>query len=75
MQKYDFLAAPLDLFPCIQKFYDETVDNISGVTEIYFTTTEGTAHHEKLRGASVDIRQVVYHESGVNGLKIQKLTV
>lgn len=69
MQKYDFLAAPLDLFPCIQKFYDEAVDKISGVTEIYFTTTEGTAHHEKLRGDSFDIRQVIYHESGVNGLK------
>lgn len=69
IEKYDFLSSPLDLFPCIQKFYDETVDKVSGVTEIYFTTTEGTAHHEKLRGESVDIRQVTYHESGVNGLK------
>ncbi|HDI2492999.1 TPA: hypothetical protein PKT84_003352, partial [Acinetobacter baumannii] len=69
MEKYDFLSSPLDLFPCIQKFYDEKVDKVSGVTEIYFTTTEGTAHHEKLRGDSVDIRQVTYHESGVNGLK------
>lgn len=69
IQKYDFFVSPLDLFPCIQKFYDEPVDQISGVTEIYFTTTEGTAHHEKLRGDSVDIRQVTYHESGVNGLK------
>lgn len=69
MQKYDFLAAPLDLFPCIQKFYDEPVDKTSGVTEIYFTTTEGTAHHEKLRGDSFDIRQVIYHDSGVKGLK------
>lgn len=69
IEKYDFLSSPLDIFPCIQKFYDETVDKVSGVTEIYFTTTEGTAHHEKLRGDSVDIRQVTYHESGVNGLK------
>lgn len=59
----------LNLFPCIQAFYDEQIDDRSGVTEIYFKTTEGTAHHEKLNKNNADIRKNLYHESGVNGLK------
>lgn len=67
------LDEPLDLFPQIQKFYDEPKDNqTNGVIEISFTTPAGTAHYEKLRGNGKDLRIATYHEKGVEGVKNEK---
>ncbi|MCR6569958.1 hypothetical protein R4670_05955 [Acinetobacter baumannii] len=68
-----YLEEPLDLFPQIQKFYDEPKDNkTNGVIEINFITPAGTAHYEKLRGDSKDLRIATYHEKGVEGVKNEK---
>lgn len=68
-----YLEEPLDLFPQIQKFYDEPKDNkTNGVIEINFITPAGTAHYEKLRGDSKDLRIAPYHEKGVEGVKNEK---
>ena len=64
-----FLNKPQDLFPKIQIFYDEVKDQTNGVTEINFITPAGTAHYEKLRGKSKDLRIAPYHEKGVEGVK------
>ncbi|TEU23331.1 hypothetical protein [Alkanindiges illinoisensis] len=77
--QYDFFSQPLDLFPCIQKFYDEQValnkiqpdSCTSGVTEFNFTTPDGTAHHEKLRGEAKDLCRTTYHDAGVRGLRLK----
>lgn len=74
LETYDFFSQALDLFPCIQKFYDEPIDeNTSGVTEINFTTPAGTAHYEKLRGESKDLRTATYHKAGVAGLRDEEI--
>lgn len=67
-----FLDKPHDLFPKIQIFYDEVKDQTNGVTEINFITPAGTAHYEKLRGKSKDLRIAPYHEKGVEGVKNEK---
>lgn len=67
-----FLDRPQDLFPKIQIFYDEVKDQTNGVTEINFITPAGTAHYEKLRGKSKDLRIAPYHEKGVEGVKNEK---
>jgi len=72
-QLSQYLEEPLDLFPQIQKFYDEPKDNkTNGVVEINFITPAGTAHYEKLRGDSKDLRIAPYHEKGVEGVKNEK---
>ncbi|MEN8549775.1 hypothetical protein ABFW07_10205 [Acinetobacter soli] len=64
---------PLDLFPCIQKFYEESIDESKlGVIEINFVTPAGTAHYEKLRGETKDLRTATYHKMGVEGVKNEK---
>lgn len=64
-----FLDKPHDLFSKIQIFYDEVKNATNGVTEINFITPAGTAHYEKLRGKSKDLRIAPYHEKGVEGVK------
>lgn len=63
------LNNPINLFPKIQCFYNEPKDKSNGVIEISFTTTDGTAHYEKLRGTALDLRLATYHEKGVEGVK------
>lgn len=62
----------LDLFPKIQEFYDFPVDKTNGITEIYFMTPAGTAHHETLKGNGTDLRQATYHKKGTEGVRNEK---
>lgn len=59
----------INLFPKIDEFYNLPLDDSNGVIEIYFMTPAGTAHHEILKGGSVDIRTAQYHKSGVKGVR------
>ena len=67
------LENDLDLFPKIQEFYDLPIDKTNGVTEIYFMTPSGTAHHETLKGNGSDLRQATYHKKGAEGVRNEKV--
>lgn len=65
----EIIDKPCNLFSCIQQFYDEPKDSSNGVTSLYFTTSEGTSHSEKLKGEWKDLREATYHKGGVYSLK------
>ena len=66
------LSNEVDLFPKIQEFYDFPIDKSNGVTEIYFMTPAGTAHHETLKGHGKDLREATYHRKGTEGVRNEK---
>lgn len=50
-----------NLFPLIEKFYNETAGE---VTEMTFSTRDGTTHYERLHSGIKDLRKSKYHLKG-----------
>lgn len=63
------LAAPLNLFPAVRRFYDDDDDGL--VSEITFSTTTSAIKHEKIVKRTkerLDQRKEVYHVAGKGAL-------
>ena len=63
----EVLTSPVNLFPLIDAIYKEP--NEGNVVELAFGTTTASLKHEKMRRASADLRQELYHKGGKRALK------
>ena len=55
----------INFFPLIDKLYDSDEGKVS---ELYFTTDEGSIKKEKMRKDMIDLREEIYHKSGRNSV-------
>ncbi len=61
----DLLKKPRNLFPLIDKLYD---DDDLDVIEFNHTSTDTSMRHEKMRGRTLCLRQADFHKSGMEGV-------
>ncbi len=63
---FEALSSPTNLFPLIDKMYQDTAEGI--VVELHFNTTAGSTHSARTRRRSANLRTDPYHNAGVKGL-------
>lgn len=64
----DHLAAPVNLFPVVEKLYRNPADGI--VVELAFGTSTASLKHEKMRRTGICLRTETYHMGGTAALVV-----